>query len=134
MSRKADAIIQSVLLGICLITSFTIIWPMLILIGIGGYQVISNIIALVRIKELRALDQTLLKVYWVAVLGYFLVLVLFIALEAKQDLMLFWVAILPWTYAVYCLVLTYLRAYNDGPAKAKKKHHQHNQFLDNLDF
>jgi len=132
--RKADAIIQSVLIGICVSTFATIYIPMLILLAIGVWQLTSSSIALLHRKKTRNTDWLLLKIYWYAVAGYGLVSIVFYYIPPIEEVLIFWLAVLPWTYAIYCTTIAYLRAYKNlgnGKRAARKNDPQ---FLDNIDF
>ena len=132
--RKADAIIQTVLIGICVVTLPTMYIPMLILVAIGVWQLVSSGIATLYRKKTRKTDQLLLRIYWYAVAGYALVSIVFYFLPPTEEVLIFWLVVLPWTYAIYCTIIAYLRAYKNLSDDHRAARKNDPQFLDNIDF
>jgi hypothetical protein len=132
--KKADAIIQTVLIGLCVVTLPTMYIPMLILFAIGVWQLVSSSIAILYRKNTRAIDLRLLKIYWCAVAGYALISIVFYFLPPADEVLIFWLAILPWAYAIYCTTITYLRAYKNISDDQRTSRKNDPRFLDNIDF
>ena len=131
--KKVDAIVQTVLIGICIITAVTVYIPMLILPCIGLWQLISSVLAFWYRKNTRQIDQNLLKIYWLAVFAYAALSVICYFVPPNYDFTLTLLVILPWGFAFYCLTITWLRAINNQEEQRANKTTEP-QFLDNIDF
>jgi hypothetical protein len=132
--KKADAIIQTVLIGVCMLTLPTMYIPMLVLLAIGVWQLVSSSVAILYRKNTREIDRLLLKIYWYAVAGYALISIVFYFLPPADEVLIFWLAVLPWTYAIYCTTITYLRAYKNISDDHRASRKNDPRFLDNIDL
>ena len=131
--KKVDAIVQTVMIGMCIITAVTIYIPMLILPFIGLWQLITSGVAFFYRKNTRKIDQTLLKIYWLAVFGYAVLSAISYIIFPSRDFTMILLVLLPWSFAFYCLTITWLRAINNHGDMQEKKTTE-TQFLDNIDF
>ena len=120
------------MLAVALVTFFTVYIPMLMLIPIGIYQLITNGVALYHMRTFQKEDQLNLKIYWGAVAIYWMVLIIIAVIESQEALMIHLFAV-PWFLAIYSNVITYQRAHRNGNVRHHANPHSH-QFLDNIDF
>ncbi len=130
--RKADFALQTLLLGIIpgsmIVYGFEGLFIALyVQFFIGCYQLISGVVKVGTIKYHKPLVQKHIKIYWVLVLVYFLMLGLLGAV-GNDEVVSIWLFGPPWLLAIYFYVLTILETF--GPVKQKKR----STFLPNINL
>ena len=90
--KKVDAIVQTVMIGMCIITAVTIYIPMLILPFIGLWQLITSGVAFYR--NYKGME-TLIKI-WLAVFGYAVLSAISYIIFPSRDFTLILLVLLPW--------------------------------------